>query len=137
MASILRATRASGEIIPLEVDFSTFAATSQFAKKVQTLAPQLHVVLLNVGVGMSDFRKGSEGHEICLQVNVLSTTLLALLLLPQLCAAAAAADDDSFAPHLTFTSKSRKPCLPTRPEKLSGFSMELRGGLGRLVEVLS
>ncbi|OTA55889.1 NAD(P)-binding protein [Hypoxylon sp. EC38] len=101
-ASILRATPASGDIIPLGVDFSTFAATTQFARKVQTLVPQLHVVLLNAGVGMPDFRTGPEGHEICLQVNVLSTTLLALLLLPQLCAAAAA--DDSFAPHLTFTS---------------------------------
>ncbi|KAI1772326.1 NAD(P)-binding protein [Hypoxylon cercidicola] len=103
-ASILRATRASGEIIPLAVDFSTFAATAQFAKKVQTLVPRLHVVLLNAGVGMPDFRKGPEEHEICLQVNVLSTTLLALLLLPQLSAAAAATADDSSAPHLTFTS---------------------------------
>ncbi|KAI0383282.1 hypothetical protein F5Y04DRAFT_278990 [Hypomontagnella monticulosa] len=88
-ASILRAIGALGEIISLGIDFSTFSVTTRFAKKVQALVPQLHVVLLNAGVGMPDFRKDPEGHKIALQ----------------LCAAATAFDGDDYSsPHLTFTS---------------------------------
>ena len=64
------------------LDMSTFVATKVFADKVTEEVKAIDYVLLNAGVLNTEFKMGSEGFEETIQINVLSTALLALLLLP-------------------------------------------------------
>jgi NAD(P)-dependent dehydrogenase (short-subunit alcohol dehydrogenase family) len=61
---------------------STLASTKAFAEQVKRDVKKIDVVLLNAGVLNRSFQEGKEGYEETIQVNVLSTALLALLLLP-------------------------------------------------------
>ena len=61
---------------------STLASTKAFADRVKGEVKKINVVFLNAGVLNKSFQEGKEGFEETLQVNVLSTALLALLLLP-------------------------------------------------------
>ena len=102
-ASIVRETGTSSKIMIETVDLSTFTSVQQFCDRVCRRVPELHVALLCAGLTKPNFIRGSEGFEMALQVNVLSTALMALLLLPKLReTAAAAADDEAFLPHVTF-----------------------------------
>jgi NAD(P)-dependent dehydrogenase (short-subunit alcohol dehydrogenase family) len=61
-----------------------FASVKAFAKEICADVPVLHAVILNVGLTNRAWSKSVEGWEDTLQVNTLSTTLLALSLLPKL-----------------------------------------------------
>lgn len=99
-AAIIRET-GNENIIVIPVDLSTFDAVKEFAAKLNEQVPKLDVALLNAGLAMPSFTKGPGGYEIALQVNVLSTALMALLILPKLRETAAANGTPS---HLTFTT---------------------------------
>lgn len=83
-----------------KLDMDSFASVKAFAERVDRELERLDVALLNAGVVMRTFQKSPEGWEETLQVNVLSTALLALLLLPKL----RASKSEATTPHLTIVS---------------------------------
>jgi len=60
---------------------STLAGVKNFADRVEEEVKSMDYVLLNAGVMDRSFKMGQEGVEETLQVNVLSTALLAILLI--------------------------------------------------------
>lgn len=66
----------------MELDMSTFVGVKTFADKVKKEISSIDYVLLNAGMLNKSFRLGKEGSEETIEVNTLSTTLLAILLLP-------------------------------------------------------
>jgi NAD(P)-dependent dehydrogenase (short-subunit alcohol dehydrogenase family) len=66
-----------------ELDMMSYDSVTAFAKRATEL-DQLDIVILNAGTWRTTFHKSSHGWEEDLQVNTLSTTLLALLMLPKL-----------------------------------------------------
>jgi NAD(P)-dependent dehydrogenase (short-subunit alcohol dehydrogenase family) len=76
-----RFSNAKIEVWPL--DMCSYNSIQEFARRVESQIPRLDFVLLNAGVRKVDFTiVESTGHEENLQVNYLSTMLLAALLLP-------------------------------------------------------
>jgi NAD(P)-dependent dehydrogenase (short-subunit alcohol dehydrogenase family) len=75
-------TVGKGIVKAMELDMSTLASTKEFAETVKKEVKKIDVVLLNAGVLNKGYKAGKEGFEETIQVNVLSTALLALLLLP-------------------------------------------------------
>nr|QHD43138.1 short-chain dehydrogenase [Chaetomium globosum] len=96
-----RTHRQSDTIAIAAVDLATFASVRDFVATVEKLTPRLDVALLNAGLGNPKFEAAPSGWEMGLQVNVLSTTLMAILLLPLLRRTASATGNR---PHLTFTN---------------------------------
>ncbi|PVH75500.1 NAD(P)-binding protein [Cadophora sp. DSE1049] len=83
-----------------ELDMCSYTSIQSFARRVDTL-PRIDIVILNAGVMKLAFSTvPSTGHEETLQVNYLSTILLALLLLPILKAKHAPSEPA----HLTLVS---------------------------------
>jgi NAD(P)-dependent dehydrogenase (short-subunit alcohol dehydrogenase family) len=66
-----------------ELEMSDYESIKSFAKRVEGLE-KVDVVVLNAGVIVKEYRKEKYGWESTLQINTLSTSLLALLLLPKL-----------------------------------------------------
>ena len=79
-----RAAPHNGVIHVFDLDMENFASVKAFAARVEKEVGRVDVALLNAGVYMKDHELSEEGWEKTLQVNALSTALLALLLLPQL-----------------------------------------------------
>ncbi|KAE8452795.1 hypothetical protein EG329_013067 [Mollisiaceae sp. DMI_Dod_QoI] len=75
-------TKGKGVVKAMELDMSTFVGVKTFADKVKKEVSKIDYVLLNAGMMSTNFRLGKEGFEESIEVNTLSTTLLALLLLP-------------------------------------------------------
>jgi NAD(P)-dependent dehydrogenase (short-subunit alcohol dehydrogenase family) len=67
-----------------QLDMLDYASIQAFADRVRTEIDRLDYAILNAGVMLNSFAKSPYGWEHSLQVNLLSTTLLALLLLPKL-----------------------------------------------------
>jgi NAD(P)-dependent dehydrogenase (short-subunit alcohol dehydrogenase family) len=65
-----------------ELDMSRFADVKAFADKLTSEVHEIDYVLLNAGCFGITYQESPEGWEQVLQVNTLSTVLLALLLLP-------------------------------------------------------
>lgn len=84
---------------PMHVTF-----VGEFANRAKGRVSKLDVASLNAGIGQHKYEKSPDGVEMSLQVNVLSTALMALLLLPKLreTASAAATKNDEPAPHMPF-----------------------------------
>ncbi|KAJ5973474.1 hypothetical protein N7481_010684 [Penicillium waksmanii] len=66
-----------------ELDMSTFDSVKRFAAAIAK-EERIDIAILNAGVASPSFRLGPEGHEITVQIMVLSTALLAVLIIPQL-----------------------------------------------------
>jgi NAD(P)-dependent dehydrogenase (short-subunit alcohol dehydrogenase family) len=67
------------------LDMSSYDSIASFVDLVQSSLSRLDFVILNAGVRNFTFRQVSDtGHEEVMQVNYLSTVLLAILLLPVL-----------------------------------------------------
>ncbi|KAI2601873.1 short-chain dehydrogenase/reductase [Hypoxylon sp. NC1633] len=91
-ASIIQQTHSSAEIIVMTVDLERFDSVKEFCRLIDEQVPELHVALLCAGVMIPKFSLGPEGYELNLEVNVLSTALMALLLLPKIRATGAQSD---------------------------------------------
>ncbi|WEW54833.1 hypothetical protein PRK78_000258 [Emydomyces testavorans] len=94
-------TRRTGVVQIWPLDMSSYASVVAFAERVNQQVPRLDIALLNAGVLHREYVLSPEGWEDTVQVNTLSTILLALLLLPKLRASRA---DGAGAANLTFTS---------------------------------
>lgn len=90
----------AGNIRLYEIDMSTFALVKAFAETTLKNEPRIDIAILNAGMSAPSHKLGPEGYEMSLQVNVISTALLAILLLPQLMESAKRSGEPS---HLEFT----------------------------------
>jgi NAD(P)-dependent dehydrogenase (short-subunit alcohol dehydrogenase family) len=66
----------------MELNMSTFTGCKTFTEKLKADVKSIDYVLLNAGILNIEHKSSIEGWEETLQVNVLSTALVALLLLP-------------------------------------------------------
>ncbi|KAF2711895.1 NAD(P)-binding protein [Pleomassaria siparia CBS 279.74] len=68
------------------LDMESFASVKAFAAKCEKEIDRLHVAILNAGLAKDKFERVKEGreHEVTIQVNYLSTALLATLLIPNM-----------------------------------------------------
>lgn len=67
------------------LDMCSYESVQAFAKRAESELPRLDIAILNAGRSKADFELvPSTGHEESMQVNYLSTMLLATLLLPVL-----------------------------------------------------
>ena len=82
-AKDLRATHSRAEILVWELDMSSYASINAFAERCAT-TDHINIAILNASVFPGQFVQCPTGHEESVQVNYLSTTLLAVLLLPAL-----------------------------------------------------
>ncbi|KAI8948584.1 NAD(P)-binding protein [Xylaria longipes] len=72
----------------LDLDLAHFNSVVDFATKVSQTSHRLDLVVLFAGINLGHFEKSNDGHELCVQVNVLSNTFMSLLLLPKVLATA-------------------------------------------------
>lgn len=63
-----------------ELDMSSYDSVLAFAKRVKDEAGHIDIAILNAGVQPNSWRMSQHGHEEAVQVNYLSTALLALSL---------------------------------------------------------
>ena len=73
----------SNNIQLYELEMSSFDSGKEFARRISKEEP-IDIAILNAGLVAPSFRLSPEGHEMSMQVMVLSTALLAILVLPQL-----------------------------------------------------
>ncbi|KAF8166537.1 short-chain dehydrogenase [Mycena galopus ATCC 62051] len=64
------------------IDLADFASVKQFANKFEREGGRLDILVENAAIGSSKYKATKDNWDISLQVNHLSTSLLALLLLP-------------------------------------------------------
>ncbi|KAL3262864.1 hypothetical protein ABHI18_002372 [Aspergillus niger] len=84
-AAKLRAINPTSTIDVWPLDMSSYDSIQSFAKRVENNLSRLDIAILNAGVRQAQFTTNpSTGHEETIQVNYLSTMLLAILLLPSL-----------------------------------------------------
>lgn len=77
-------TGRSGVIEVWQLDMLDYDSIKAFSDRAKAEIENLDYVILNAGVMLTSFSTSSYGWEKTLQVNVISTTLLALHLLPKL-----------------------------------------------------
>lgn len=114
--SVQRGSGARADVEVFDLDMSSYASVRLFAERINANFQQLDAVILNAGQINCVWGKSVEGWEQTLQVNTISTTLLALLLLPKLVEnPAAGSTNSSDLPHLAFISsglvRTIKPTL--------------------------
>ena len=82
-AAKLRQLYSKANVEVWQLDMSLYESIQFFARRVKSQLSRIDIVLLNAGViGLNFKAVKSTGHEECLQVNYLSTMLLAILLIP-------------------------------------------------------
>lgn len=79
-----RCTNRAGVVQVWELEMSSFESVKSFASRASDELKRLDIALLNAGLWNREYVRSPEGWEETLQVNTLSTSLLALLLLPKL-----------------------------------------------------
>lgn len=114
-------TGRTGAISVHELDMNSFASVKTFAERVNQRFKRIDVVILNAGLYNREYFTSPEGWEETLQVNTLSTTLLALLFLPKLRSARLA--DPASLPHLVLVSSGlhariARSSLPSLPQNI-------------------
>lgn len=114
-------TGRTGAVSVQELDMNSFASVKRFAERVSLQFKKIDIVLLNAGLHNREYVKSPEGWEETLQVNTLSTTLLALLLLPKL--RSARLEDPAALPHLVLVSSGlhagvTRTSLPSPPQNI-------------------
>lgn len=114
-------TGRTGDVSVLELDMNSFASVKSFAERVSQQFRKIDIVILNAGLQNKKYVPSPEGWEETLQVNTLSTTLLALLLLPKL--RSAGLEDPVSLPHLVLVSSGTharvaRSSLPGPPDDM-------------------
>ena len=83
VASKFQAQYPSAKIYVWPLEMESYDSIQAFARRVEAELPRLDIVILNAGMQTAEFKLvPSTGHEQLIQINYLSTTLLAILLLP-------------------------------------------------------
>lgn len=95
-----------------QLDLADFASVKAFANRVDSDLDRLDILCQNAGVATSKFSKTKDGFETTVQVNGLSTGLLALLTLPLVAKTATLpleAGQKPFKPHSTIVGSEGQP----------------------------
>ncbi|KAF7168373.1 hypothetical protein CNMCM5623_001456 [Aspergillus felis] len=114
------------------LDMSLYESVQAFATRAEKELPRLDIAILNAGIIGSKFKiVPSTGHEEALQVNYLSTILLAILLLPVLKAKSASGQPgrltivtSMLSITAKFANKNANPLLPSFDDKKNFDSMD-------------
>jgi NAD(P)-dependent dehydrogenase (short-subunit alcohol dehydrogenase family) len=77
-------TQRTGTVEVWELDMGSYDSIKKFAARASGELGHLDVVVLNAGVTVPEYHQSQYAWEETLQVNTLSTSLLALLLVPKL-----------------------------------------------------
>ncbi|RMZ88274.1 hypothetical protein DV736_g4507, partial [Chaetothyriales sp. CBS 134916] len=121
-AAQLREPHPKANVEVWQLDMKSYDSVQTFARRADSELPHIDYVLLNAGaINMKFSVVKSTGHVECMQVNYISTMLLALLFLPIL---KAKRSTDGQAPHLTivsaaltlaakFPNRNANPLLPS------------------------
>ena len=110
----------------LPLDMNNYTSVTRFVGRMGTEYPRIDIAVLNAGIYNMHYKTSPEGWEETLQVNTLSTTLLAILLLPIL--QHTKQSDPLSTPHLILVSSGRHAAIspssiPTPPAPiLSSFN---------------
>ncbi|KAK3671573.1 hypothetical protein LTR78_008495 [Recurvomyces mirabilis] len=105
----------TGCLLVWQLDMLDYGSVQAFAERASSDLDRLDVVVLNAGVLMSKFEKSAHGWEKTLQVNLLSTILLALLLMPKL----EASKTEKHTPVLEFVSSGNHMHLTSLDDQSS------------------
>lgn len=98
-----RTGRKGDSIVILSVDLADFASVQAFVDTLAKETQHLDIALLNAGMGNPSFVESSAGWEMAVQVNVLSTALMAIGILPLLRSTAVARGTSV---HMTFVNSN-------------------------------
>ncbi|PLN77385.1 short-chain dehydrogenase/reductase family protein [Aspergillus taichungensis] len=109
-------TNRPGAVRVWELEMGSFQSVKQFANRVDKEIDRLDIALLNAGLFNREYATSPEGWEETLQVNTLSTSLLALLLLPKLRAGSTGSDPA----HLTVVSSQQFVRVQTKSLRTPG-----------------
>lgn len=120
-AAQLRSQFRKANIQVWQLDMSSYDSIQAFARRAQSELVRLDMVILNAGVRKLTFETvRSTGHEETIQINYLSTALLAILLLPVLKSKAPAGSPGrltiagaALALAAKFPNKNDVPLLPS------------------------
>ncbi|KAJ9615339.1 hypothetical protein H2200_001414 [Cladophialophora chaetospira] len=120
-AKQLNASFPTATIEVWELNMSSYGSIQTFARRAETELSRLDIVILNAGVFKFKFAKVPDtGHEEIIQVNYLSTALLAILLLPVLRSKSPADSagrltiiNSALAFTAKFKTKDKTPLLPS------------------------
>lgn len=94
----------TGTTAVYKLDLCSFDSVVESAKAIKDKEERLDIVIENAGTSGVVQRYTSDGYEETLQVNVLSTGLLAVLLLEKLQSTAKSSLSTSFKPRLVIVS---------------------------------
>ncbi|KAL9624792.1 MAG: hypothetical protein Q9160_001147 [Pyrenula sp. 1 TL-2023] len=97
------------------LDMLSYPSVKAFVERVSSDLDRVDVVVLNAGIAPRWFKLSEYGWETALQVNVLSTTLLALLVLPKL-RSSRKAFPDSERPVLEFLGSGAQYLAKIKPK---------------------
>ncbi|KAK7530023.1 hypothetical protein IWX49DRAFT_489297, partial [Phyllosticta citricarpa] len=79
--------RSASSVKMMKLDLADYASVVDFVSRIQVEVQELHILILNAAIGNINLQWAPTGHELLLQVNFLSNTLLLLQLLPLMDAA--------------------------------------------------
>ncbi|KAK3681228.1 hypothetical protein B0T22DRAFT_473062 [Podospora appendiculata] len=79
---LVRKQNPGGKVRIEELDLADQQSVVNFANRVRQTERRLDLVILNAGINLARFQLSPSGHEMCMQVNLISNALLSLLLLP-------------------------------------------------------
>jgi retinol dehydrogenase-12 len=102
-----------GQIKVIKLDYDSFESVRSFVREVDSSVDRLDFAVLNAGVTNQTYQQTPDGWVQDIQVNVLSTGLLAALLLPKLSGTAKLppsekASSDNLKPQLHIVSSEGK-----------------------------
>ncbi|KAM5342307.1 hypothetical protein ACJ41O_013273 [Fusarium nematophilum] len=125
-AATLRRAHPDAKVQVWQLDMLDYESIQTFVKRCASL-PRLDIAILNAGVGGLSFNASpATGHEEMLQVNYLSTALLAILLLPVLKPKPARLllVSSGLALFSKFPNRDADPLFPTFDES-AGWNLEV------------
>lgn len=102
-AELEKCTNRPGVVQVWELEMASFQSVKDFASRANQELKRLDIALLNAGMWNREYAKSPSEWEETLQVNTLSTSLLALLLLPTLRESSSVSDPV----HLSVTSSQQ------------------------------
>jgi NAD(P)-dependent dehydrogenase (short-subunit alcohol dehydrogenase family) len=114
-------TRRKGVVRVWELDMGDYDSIQAFADKAAKELDHLDIAVLNAGVYSTTYQESRYGFEQDLQVNTVSTALLALLLLPKLRESKSTGD----IPVLEIVASGRYVTAKFSPEELDAESLLL------------
>ena len=144
-ASQLRAANSSAKIEVWQLDMETYESIQAFVRKCQDNLSRIDIVILNAGIALQEFVTiPATGHETAIQVNHISTALLAVLLLPVLKSKSKGQNPprltiiNSLTAHLCkFPNRSKRPLLPSFDDTaVTSWNATERYGVSKLLSQL-